>query len=107
MNDSHDQKRDGYDVCRLRIEFDGEEIPWMYPLALNGRVIQGVYVDNERYERVMECEMERSFIEPRRLDFMQEYLCSECGEYSYMQIACDGDGINYCSICGARAVNRV
>ena len=55
MNDSHDQKRDGYDVARLRIEFEGEEIPWMYPLALNGRVIKDVFVDNERYERERTC----------------------------------------------------
>ena len=51
------------------------------------------------------CHMEESFIEPSRLDFMQEYLCSECGEYSYMQIACEGDGLSYCPNCGARVVD--
>lgn len=47
--------QESYDVCRLRIEFDGDETPWMYPLALNGRSIQGVFVDGERYERVVRC----------------------------------------------------
>ena len=58
MSDCSTNANGPYDVARLRIEFEGEEIPWMYPLALNGRVIQGVYVDGKRYERVRECEFE-------------------------------------------------
>lgn len=58
MSDCRVPEPQGYDVCRLRIEFQGDEIPWMYPLALNGRSIQGVFVDSERYERVRECELE-------------------------------------------------
>ena len=27
----------GYDVLRLQADFDGQEFPWMHPLALNGR----------------------------------------------------------------------
>lgn len=27
----------GYDVLRLQADFEGQEFPWMYPLALNGR----------------------------------------------------------------------
>ena len=55
MSDCSNSSMQPYDVARLRIEFDGEEIPWMYPLALNGRTISGVFVDNERYERVDDC----------------------------------------------------
>lgn len=58
MSDCRVPEPQGYDVARLRIEFQDGEVPWMYPLALNGRVIRGVYVDGERYERVRECELE-------------------------------------------------
>ena len=50
MSDCSTNANGPYDVARLRIEFEGEEIPWMYPLALNGRSIQGVYVDGEQHE---------------------------------------------------------
>lgn len=50
MSDCSTNANRPYDVARLRIEFQDGEVPWMYPLALNGRVIRGVYVDNERYE---------------------------------------------------------
>ena len=89
------------------LHFVGDSFPRVFVINRLGREVDYVTVDGERYERVSECEMEPSFIEPSRLDFMQEYLCSECGEYSYMQIACDGDGVNYCSTCGAKAVNRI
>ena len=56
MSDCRVPESQGYDVARLRIEFGDGEVPWMYPLALNGRTIKGVYVDGERYERVRECE---------------------------------------------------
>ena len=79
---------------------DGSERPCT--MHRMGRTLDYLESDGERFERVCECEMEPSFIEPSRLDFMQEYLCSECGEYSYMLIACDGDGVNYCSKCGAK-----
>lgn len=62
-------------------------------------------VNGVRFERVRKCEMEESFIEPKRLDFMQEYRCSECEEYGYMQIACDGDAPSYCQNCGAKVVS--
>ena len=49
MSDCSNSSMAPYDVCRLRVEFSGEENPWMYPLALNGRIIQGVFVDGVRY----------------------------------------------------------
>lgn len=115
---------EGYDVCRLRIEFEGEEIPWMYPLALNGRTINGVFVNDEeylaesdwrfveitaehvdceqgkvitRYERVREC---APTIEPWGSDTAKfDAYCGNCG--------CEiGDELmrlpNYCHRCGAR-----
>lgn len=65
----------GYDVLRLQADFEGQEFPWMYPLALNGRSIQGVYVDGERYKRAMTCRLE---LEPNsdRL-----WWCSNCRSY--------------------------
>ena len=52
------------------------------------------------------CHMEPSFVEPSILNFMQEYLCLSCKEYSYMQIAVDGDRLNYCPSCGAKVVEE-
>ena len=49
MSDCRNGGRGAYDVCRLRIEFSGEAISWMYPLALNGRTIEAVFVDGRRY----------------------------------------------------------
>ena len=51
MSDCSNSSMQPYDVARLRIEFQDGEVPWMYPLSLNGRTISGVYVDNERYEK--------------------------------------------------------
>lgn len=47
--------QEGYDVCRLRIEFEDGEFPWLYPLALNGRVIKAMFADGEPVERVVRC----------------------------------------------------
>lgn len=41
--------RDGYPTLRLRVEFESGETPWMYPIALNGREVTGIYVDDVRY----------------------------------------------------------
>lgn len=40
----------GYDVLKLRIDFAGQEFPWMYPLALNGREVEAVYIGGVLYE---------------------------------------------------------
>lgn len=37
MSDCKHGGRDAYDVMRLQADFEGQEHPWMYPLALNGR----------------------------------------------------------------------
>ena len=71
MSDCSNSSMQPYDVARLCIEFQDGEVPWMYPLALNGRTISGVYVDNERYERVVECEPEWDG---------QWFRCGFCGE---------------------------
>lgn len=88
-----------YDVARLRIEFEGGEIPWMYPLALNGRVIQGVFVDGERYTHEHTCRMEY------QTEGMQRgwWKCLECGEAMDTIEACGGrKPPRWCGNCGAR-----
>lgn len=49
-------------VLRLRVEFAGEHDPWEYPLALNGRRVEAVYVGGVRYvpapEVDWDCEVE-------------------------------------------------
>ena len=104
MSDCRVPEPNGYDVARLRIEFEGEETPWMYPLALNGRVIRGVYVDGERYERVRECE--------NASRYAGEFKCSECGaawkteDMDLVEPTLWIDGVadypSYCQHCGAR-----
>lgn len=64
--------------------------------------VERVEIEWVDFIRERTCKMKRSFTEPSRLDFMQEYECGACGEYGYMQIACDGDGLNYCPNCGAK-----
>ena len=97
MSDCSTNANGPYDVARLRIEFEGEEIPWMYPLALNGRVIKGVFVGNERYVPEREC---APTIEPWKSDVAKfDAYCGNCG--------CEiGDKLmrlpNYCPHCGAR-----
>ena len=36
-------------TLRIVIEFEGEEKQWTYPLALNGRRVNSVYLDGVRY----------------------------------------------------------
>ena len=93
MSDCQVPDPQGYDVARLRIEFQGEEIPWMYPLALNGRVMKGVYVDGERYERVREC---RAIAIYNMHDEWCGDECSACG-YEWYE-----DEPRFCPHCGAR-----
>lgn len=104
MSDCSSQN--GYDAIMLRIDFEGEQQPWMYPLALNGRVMKGVYVDGERYERVRECE----YVYDGKW-----FACSACGEqlgYLGMSVSTGkhGEVIRealhkdkvFCPYCGAR-----
>lgn len=39
----------GNAVLRLRVEFAGDAEAWAYQLALNGRLVDAVYVDGVRY----------------------------------------------------------
>ena len=91
MSDCSNSSMQPYDVARLRIEFQDGEVPWMYPLALNGRTISGVYVDNMRYERVRECHDENNH------EF-NGFTCSECSEWTGY------DEPWYCPWCGAKVV---
>lgn len=102
MSDCSTNAYKPYDVARLRIEFGGEEPPWKYPLALNGRVIGGVFVDGERYERVRECEklpqISDAVCVVRRNGFEMQFgywRCSECGCENF-------EGAKHCMNCGAR-----
>ncbi|MBQ1449645.1 MAG: hypothetical protein IIZ12_01745 [Eggerthellaceae bacterium] len=45
----------GSDVCRLRIEFENNEIDWEHPLDLNGRIIKAMYVNDERIRECYAC----------------------------------------------------
>lgn len=97
MSDCRVPEPQGYDVARLRIEFEGEEIPWMYPLALNGRVMKGVYVDGERYERVRECFPSENGECLSGTD-CPAWTCSECGELFEIFA-------KYCMNCGRKVVS--
>ena len=55
MSDCSTNANGPYDVVHLRIEFEGGKIPWMYPLALNGRVMKGGYVDGDLFAPVVRC----------------------------------------------------
>ena len=88
--------RFGYDAIMLRIDFKGEDTPWMYPLALNGREMERVTIDGVRFEPVRECE--REYYKPTNM-----LVCSKCGcgmdkqldKYCFL---------NYCPNCGAKVV---
>lgn len=115
MSDCSNSSMAPYDVCRLRIEFECEETPWMYPLALNGRTIKGVFVNGERYERVRVCE-----------NLGKRYsgtwfICSKCGAESangtyserwmhqdHTDEECteyNGEAFSYCPNCGRKVVS--
>ena len=84
--------QEGYDVCRLRIEFEGGEIPWLYPLALNGRVIKAMFADGEPVERVVERAPEWDG---------QWFRCGACGE------SLDRFGVRTTQMLGGTTVRRI
>lgn len=50
MSDCANGGRNVYEpTCIIRIEFEGEDRHWAYPLALNGRRISRVSIDDEPY----------------------------------------------------------
>ncbi len=93
MSDCSTNANRPYDVARLRIEFGDGEVPWMYPLALNGRVIRGVYVDGERYTHERTCR-------DASLDSSTQFYCSECE--CTVDVPLAWGAVNYCPGCGAR-----
>lgn len=93
MSDCRVPEPQGYDVARLRIEFGDGEVPWMYPLALNGRSIRGVYVDGERYTHERTCHAIAIY------NMHDEWCGDECSACGYEWYE---DEPNYCPRCGAR-----
>ena len=59
---------DGYDVMRLQADFEGQEFPWTYPLALNGRKLVRFSVDGVEWAPARECEVESTLL----WDFFRE-----------------------------------
>lgn len=66
----------GYDVLRMQADFEGQEFPWMHPLALNGRKLVrlkltgpvedvDVSVNGVPYYPVTGSERDRLFILPK------------------------------------------
>jgi len=43
------------EACYLVIKFKGDEINWIHPIQLNGRIIDEMYVDGAQVERVVRC----------------------------------------------------
>ena len=50
------------------------------------------------------CSLEPTFITPVSITSMQEYTCSECGEFAYQYVVSDGDALKFCPNCGRKAV---
>jgi len=105
----------GYDVLPLRIDFVGQEFPWFYPLALNGREIDGIYVGGIEYAPAeYEYELEGGHIMSITLAGGTRYVkertcepiikggrctCSECG-CTWLSMP------RYCNRCGAEVISE-
>jgi len=58
MSDCTHGGRDVYEpTCKIEIRFKEQERLWVYPLALNGREIDGVKIRGVEYEPIQECEL--------------------------------------------------
>ena len=98
MSDCSSQN--GYDAIMLHIDFKGEQQPWTYPLALNGREMERVTIGGELYERVRVCENTQ--------DEVGMFACSECGA-SGLTVKSYGLAnleVAFCPSCGAKAVRK-
>ena len=49
MSDCSTNAWKGYDTLMLHIDFAGEDQPWTYPLALNGRKVERVMIGGVEY----------------------------------------------------------
>ena len=88
---------EGYDVLQLRVEFENEEVPWMYPIALEGRTVSGIFVNNIPQGNVKEC--------TNVDEFGCYFKCSECQrDYLPVQITRFTDKLDWhrCPNCGAK-----
>ena len=74
----------GYDTLMLHIDFEGEEQPWTYPLALNGRRIERVLIGGDLYKRVCSDDSVIACPHCRRAIAMNECIsvitCPICGK---------------------------
>ena len=95
MSDCSNSSMQPYDVARLRIEFQDGEVPLMYPLALNGRTISGVYVSGVRVELIGEC-YDVSVDE-------SQFICSKCE--CTVEIPMLWGVLNHCPDCGAKVMS--
>lgn len=116
----------GYDALMLHIDFEGDETPWMYPLALNGRKLRRVVIggeeyvplgfdlqeifedgkrvaiefDGERFEPVRECKLTHVSIPiPGREDASIDIYETACGERVFSDYG-------FCPYCGGKVIEE-
>ena len=89
MSDCANSRMEPYDATELRVYFFGQHKPMVYPIALDGRVVNDVFVGGKHYVQERTCTVPSGY-----LDWP---ACSECG------MTC-GKGDNYCRHCGAKVV---
>lgn len=77
-----------HETLRMRMEFVGENQPWMYALALNGREVDALYLDEVRYvpESASESRWHELFGTPER------------AARTLAGIACDDGGCEGCPL---------
>ena len=102
MSDCADGGRNVYQrphqTLRMRMEFVGDNQPWMYALALNGREVDGLYLDGVKYVPERTCEMEHI----KGGAMYDVWRCSACG-YEYAESVAETSIVQgYCPNCGAK-----
>lgn len=57
MSDCANGGRNVYQpACRIEIKFEGHDVPWSYPMAINGRTIEKVTIGGVEYVPKQESE---------------------------------------------------
>ena len=95
-------------MVMLNWEYKGVDVIQLVRNKTMPKVIKVKNMDGvvRRYIPERTCRMERSFTEPSTLDHMQEFMCSVCGEYAFLQVLDERDRLNYCPNCGAKVVEQ-
>ena len=88
----------GNPVFRLRVEFEGGEKAWEYPIALNGRVPARFFAEGVELAPVRECVFTRTYEGYPNND----YTCSACGKTYTAERSSE-----CCPRCGARRTATV